>query len=78
MKPVFIGTAADARGFALAGVETHVCESRPDIEKELEAVTCAIADPLLIFSKSAAELIAGRCAQWRRSGTGPLFVALPG
>ncbi len=78
MRPVLIGTGSDARGFALAGLDTHVCNTRDEVEKTLDSVLHTTADPLVIFSKSAAELIADRCAKWRRDGTGPLFVALPG
>lgn len=78
MRPVLIGTESDARGFALAGVDAHVCRTREEVEKTLDRVTHTITDPLVIFSKSAAELIADRCAKWRRDGSGPLFVALPG
>ena len=78
MRAVLIGTEADARGFALAGVDTHVCNTREEVEKTVDGVIHTVADPLMIFSKNAAELIADRCAKWRRDGSGPLFVALPG
>jgi vacuolar-type H+-ATPase subunit F/Vma7 len=78
LTPVLIGTDSDARGFALAGVDTHVCRTREEVEKALDRVLHTITDPLVIFSKGAAELIADRCAKWRRDGSGPLFVALPG
>jgi vacuolar-type H+-ATPase subunit F/Vma7 len=78
LRPVLIGTESDARGFALAGVETHVCNTREEVVTTIDRVNAAIAEPLVILSKKAAELIADRCAKWRRDGSGPLFVALPG
>ncbi len=74
MIPVLIGDAADARGFSLAGVDCHVCTSREQIEERLRAGEGFV----ILFSASAARLIATRIAAWRRDGTGPPFVVLPG
>ncbi len=75
MIPLLIGDAADARGFALAGVDSYVCTTREQIEERLRAVTAERF--VLFFSASAARLIADRIATWRRDGTGPPFVVLP-
>lgn len=77
MRPVLIGTDSD-EGFALAAADMHVCNTREEVEKTLDRIRHSTEDPLVILSKHAAELIADRCAKWRRDGTGPLFVALPG
>ena len=70
MIPLVIGTPHDVAGFALAGADGARCATRQEVE--------AVIDPerLLIFSESAAALIADEIAAWRRSGNGPLFVVL--
>ncbi len=77
MTPVFIGTARESLGFALAGVASYVCDSRAEVESCVNRAVQEIADPVILLSKSAADLIAETCEQWRRSGSGPMFVALP-
>ena len=77
MTPVLIGDAVDVLGFALAGVRTFTCDSRSDVEAALSRVTDELPDPVILLSASAAECIADRCAEWRRTGSGPMFVALP-
>ena len=72
MIPLVIGTPHDVAGFALAGADGVSCRTRDEVE-------AAIApDRLLIFSASAAALIADRIAAWQHSGQGPLFVVLEG
>lgn len=75
MTPVLIGDAADALGFALAGVKSYVCDSRSEVEAAIARVTGEVSDPVILLSHSAAEWIADRCEEWRRSGSGPMFVA---
>lgn len=77
MKPVLIGTASDARGFALAGVDAWVSESRESVEQRIDDVVKTETEPLILFSAAAYDLAAGRCSQWRREGRGPMFVVLP-
>jgi vacuolar-type H+-ATPase subunit F/Vma7 len=86
VTPVLIGDAADARGFSLAGVEAYVCTSREQVEQCLRALGPLPAGEggrrpgegsLILFSASAARLIADRIAAWRRDGSGPPFVILP-
>jgi vacuolar-type H+-ATPase subunit F/Vma7 len=73
-----IGTDADVRGFSLAGVRGFVCGSRRSVEQRVDEILRSDAGAVLIFSAETADLIADRCAQWRREGTGPLFEILPG
>jgi len=77
MKPVLIGTASDARGFALAGVDVWVCQSLESVEQRIDDVVKSETEPLILFSAAAYDLAAGRCSQWRREGRGPMFVVLP-
>ncbi len=75
--PVLIGTAADARGLTLAGVDSHVCTTGEEVEQTVDEILQSVAHPLLILSSVSAEEIADRIAAWRRTGTGPPFVVLP-
>ncbi|HSP16580.1 MAG TPA: V-type ATP synthase subunit F [Thermoanaerobaculia bacterium] len=75
--PVLVGTAADARGLALAGVDGHVCTTRQEVERAVDEILQSVAHPLLILSSVSAHEIASRIASWRRDGTGPPFVVLP-
>ena len=77
MNVFVIGTPADVRGFRLAGVPGFVCDSRDVIDRHVDEILHADRDAVVIFSAAASELIADRCAQWRRDGTGPAFEVLP-
>lgn len=74
MKPLVLGDADDALGFAVAGVPNVICNSRRDIEAALSREDAN--DTIFILSSTAADLIPERIAQWR-SGRGPMFVVLP-
>ena len=77
MRPVLIGDADDARGLSLAGVDAYVCTTREQVEKCVAQTLQSGRDTLILFSASAARLIAERIAAWRRDGSGPPFVVLP-
>jgi vacuolar-type H+-ATPase subunit F/Vma7 len=78
MTPVLIGDASDALGFALAGVQSYICDSRSQVEAAIARVTGQVPDPVILLSHSAAEWISDRCEAWRRKGSGPMFVVIPG
>ena len=77
MNIFVIGTPADVRGFRLAGVPGFVCDSRDVIDRRLDEILRTDPDAIVIFSGAASELVADRCARWRRDGTGPAFEVLP-
>lgn len=77
MNVFVIGTPLDVRGFSLAGVRGFVCESRDDVERRVDEILRADAEAIVVFSDSASEWIADRCARWRRDGSGPAFEVLP-
>lgn len=78
MNVFLIGTQTDVRGFTLAGVRGFVCESRDVAESRVDDILRTDPDAILIFSSSAADLIADRRARWQREGRGPAFEVLPG
>jgi vacuolar-type H+-ATPase subunit F/Vma7 len=74
MKPLFLTDSEDALGFGMAGLETHACTSRADVEAEIAR---ADKDVVFVFSRRTASLIRDRLDAWRKDPAGPMFVVLP-
>lgn len=74
MKPLVIGDADDALGFAVAGVTNVICNSKRDVEAAIARTDPS--DTIFILSAAAADLVPDTVAQWR-AGRGPMHVVLP-
>ena len=81
MKPLVIGTREDVAGFALAGIEGVVCETREEVAR---AMTQAGPESLVIVSDVAQTLLSVRPRAEGSAQTGvsvlhqvPLRVILP-
>lgn len=74
MKPLLVGDAEDALGFAVAGVPNVICNSKGDVEAVFAHADAD--DTVFILSSHVADLIPERLTQWR-AGRGPMFVVLP-
>ena len=74
MKPLFIGDADDALGFAIAGFASEFCGTR---EAVASAIASASKDDILVLSASAAALVPEQIEEWKRAPAGPMFVILP-
>jgi len=77
VKPILLGTDDDALGFALAGTTTVTARTREDVEQSVRRITTTVEDPVIIFSRHAAELIPDKISWWSKRGNGPMFVVLP-
>ena len=74
MKALVIGDPDDALGFAVAGVQNVICNSKREVEAAIARADAS--DTVLILSASAADFVRDTIDQWRE-GRGPMHVVLP-
>ncbi len=78
MKIVLLGDADDVRGFALAGVDGHVCQDRGAVESALARIGAHAAEMGLVLISAAVAGLASRAIERLRAQEGsPAVIILP-
>ena len=78
MIAVLLGTEQDVRGFALAGVEGHVCATAGQVAEAAAALHARPEVALVLVSREVASLAPSEIAQLEGVDKPPALVVLPG
>ena len=77
MIAALLGTGHDVRGFALAGVEGHVCETAGQVAEAAAALRARKEVALVLVSRDVARLAPAEIAQLEGVDGPPALVLLP-
>ena len=78
MIAVLLGTEHDVRGFALAGVEGHLCATPGALAEAAAALRARPEVALILVSRSLARLAPAEIARQEALDGPPALIVLPG